>query len=89
MRKFTRSIYHRKVKQTNPNHKRIKNTRIANAFIENRSRDFWSEIYKMVRKHIELRVLLKVSRMMNIFLLSFLVIMKNCITLSLLIPLNG
>ena len=43
----------------------------------------------MMKKHIELRVLLKVSRMMNIFLLIFLVIMKNCMTMSLLIPLNG
>ena len=50
MRKFTRSIYHRKVKQINSNHKRIKKTRIAHAFLENRSRDFWSEISKMRRK---------------------------------------
>ena len=43
-------IYHRKVKQINSNHKRIKKTRIAHAFLENRSRDFWSEISKMRRK---------------------------------------
>ena len=43
IRKLNRSIYHRKVKQINSNHKRIKKSRIANAFLENRSRDFWSE----------------------------------------------
>ena len=47
MRKFTRSIYHRKVKQINSNHKRMKKTRIV---LENRSRDFWSDISKMRRK---------------------------------------
>ena len=40
-------------------------------------------------KHIELRVLLKVSRMMKIFLPVFLTIMKNCITLCRSILLNG
>ena len=50
MRKFTRSIYHRKVKQFNSNQKRIKKPRIAHAFLENRSRDVWSEISKMRRK---------------------------------------
>ena len=50
MRKFTRYIYHRKVKEINSNHKRIKKSRIAHAFLENRSRDFWSDISKMRRK---------------------------------------
>ena len=38
------------VNQINSNHKRIKKTRVANAFLENRSRDLWSEISKMRRK---------------------------------------
>ena len=50
MRKLTRSIYHKKVKQIDSNQKRIKKTRIAKCFIENRSRDFWSEISKIRRE---------------------------------------
>ena len=50
MRKITRSIYHKKVKQIDSNQKRIKKTRIAKGFLENRSRDFWSEISKIRRK---------------------------------------
>ena len=48
--KITRSIYHKKVKQIGSNQKRIKKTRIAKGFLENRSRDFWSEISKIRRK---------------------------------------
>ena len=47
---FTRSIYHKKVKQIDSNQKLIKKTRIAKGFLENRSRDFWSEISKIRRK---------------------------------------
>ena len=90
MRKFTRSIYHKKVKQIDSNQKQIKKTRIAKGFLENRSRDFWSEISKIRRKtHITSHVLLKVSLIMKTFPLVFLVIIKICITLSLLIQLNG
>ena len=88
MRNFTRSIYDRKVKQINSNPKRIKRTRIANAFLENRSRDFWSEISKMWRKpHRTPCIVEGFSNNEDIYFLK--VIMKNCITLSLSIPLNG
>ena len=49
-RKFTKYIYHKKVIQIDSYQKRIKKTRIAKGFIENRSRDFWSEISKIRRK---------------------------------------
>ena len=72
MRKFTRSIYHKKVKQIDSNQKQIKKTRIAKGFLENRSRDFWSEISKIRRKtHITSHVLLKVSLIMKTFPLVF------------------
>ena len=87
MRKFTRSIYHSKVKQINSNHKRIKKTRIANSFLENRSREYWSEISKMRRK-THITIVYGFSNNEDISS-HFLVIMKNCITLSLSIPLNG
>ena len=40
IQKLTKSIYHKKVKQIDSNQKRIKKTRIAKGFLENRSRDF-------------------------------------------------
>ena len=49
MRKFTRSIYHKKVKFINREHK-LKKQAIATAFINNDSRDFWSEISKIRKK---------------------------------------
>ena len=90
MRKFTRSIYHRKVKQINSNHKRIKKTRIAHAFLENRSRDFWSQISKMRRKtHRTPSIVEGFSNNEDISSCFFLAIMKNCLTLCRSILFNG
>ena len=50
IRKFTRSMYHKKVKQVDSNQKLIKKPRIAKDFLQNKSRDFWSEISKIRRK---------------------------------------
>ena len=41
MRTFSRSIYHKKVKQIDSNQKLLKKTRIAEGFLENRLRDYW------------------------------------------------
>ena len=50
MRKFTRSIYHKKVKFINSREQKPKKQAIATAFINNNSRDFWSEIFLIRRK---------------------------------------
>ena len=90
MRKFTRSIYHKKVKQIDSNQKRIKKTRIAKGFLENRSRDFWSEISIVRRKtHITPCTVEGFFNNKNMSSCFFLVIIQICITLSLLIQLNG
>ena len=52
MRKFTRSIYHKKVKSINNREHKLKKQAIATAFINNNSRDFWSEISK-IRKETQ------------------------------------
>ena len=52
MRKFTRSIYHKKVKFINNREQNIRKQAIATAFINNNSRDFWSEISK-IRKNTQ------------------------------------
>ena len=50
MRKFTRSIYHKKVKFINTREQKLKKQAIATAFINNKSRDVWSEISKIRKK---------------------------------------
>ena len=50
MLKFTRSIYHKKVKFINNREHKLKKQAIATAFIYNNSRDFWSEISKIRKK---------------------------------------
>ena len=47
MHKFTRSIYHKKVKFINKREQKLKKQAIATAFINNNSCDFWSEISKI------------------------------------------
>ena len=44
MRKLTRCIYHKKLKFINKREQNLKKQAIATAFINNNSRDFWSEI---------------------------------------------
>ena len=62
MRKFTRSIYHKKVKFINKREQKLRKQAIATAFINNNSRDFWSEISKIRKKTIRITsVLLKVT----------------------------
>ena len=50
MRKFTRSIYHKKVKFINKREQKLKKQAITTFFINNNSRDFWSEISKIRKK---------------------------------------
>ena len=50
MRKFTRSIYHKKVKFINNREQKLKKQAIVTAFKNNSSRDFWSEISKIRKK---------------------------------------
>ena len=47
MRQFTRSIYQKKVKFINKREEKLKKQAITTAFINNNSRDFWSEISKI------------------------------------------
>ena len=71
MRKFIRSIHHRKVKEINSNHKQIKKIRIAHVFLKTEQYIFELRLLKRGGQHIELRVLLKVSLIMKIFVLIF------------------
>ena len=50
MRKRTRSLYHKQVKYVSKREQSIQKEKIANAFLDNGSRDFWSEISKIRRK---------------------------------------
>ena len=50
MRKFTRSIYHKKVKRIDSNQKRKKKTRIAKGFLENKSRNY--NLYRTINNKI-------------------------------------
>ena len=50
MRRFTRSIYHKKVKFINKRKQKFKKQAFATAFINNNSPDFWSEISKTRKK---------------------------------------
>ena len=50
MRKFTRSIYHKKIKFIYNREHKLKKQAIATAFINNNSRDFWSDISKIRKK---------------------------------------
>ena len=89
MRKFTRSIYPKKLKQIDSNQKRIKETELLKVFLKLDNEIFGLRPQKLGGKRIQLHVLLKASLIMKTFPLVFLVIMKICITLSLLIQLNG
>ena len=61
MRTFTRSIYHKKVKFINNSEQKLKKQAIATAFINNNTRDFWSEITKICTKTQSNKCLLKVT----------------------------
>ena len=83
MRKFTRSIYHKKVKFINNREQKLKKQAIATAFINNNSRDFWSEISKILNLRT-LRItsgLLKVTAMTTQFRCVSLIIISSYITL--------
>ena len=50
MRKQARSVYHKQINFISKQGKKLQKEKIATAFIENKSRDFWSEISKIRRK---------------------------------------
>ena len=50
MRKFTRSIYHKKLKFINNREQKLMKQEISAAVINNNSRHFWSEISQIRKK---------------------------------------